>query len=231
MPRYPIDRSTNFIVEEESWTVVEYDHTSVPGIIYLSLTEGKINSIYDDVNNNLADTDKIAKYDLSIPNNEQIFNIGDPIIPVFTLTKNGVPYDAEIEYITTDKKIAKFVDGTLTAVGAGTVDIIIQLKDYPDIQKTLSVTISDTDQSFSAYIEGSDKIRLDRQNSYKLIGTSELNSVVEFTISNTLATIIKTTNDGCTLQANNKNELGNFVLTALYNGQEYTKTISVIPLW
>ena len=231
MPRYPIDRSTNFIVEEESWTVVEYDHTSVPGIIYLSLTEGKINSIYDDVNNNLADTDKIAKYDLSIPNNEQIFNIGDPIIPVFTLTKNGVPYDAEIEYITTDKKIAKFVDGTLTAVGAGTVDIIIQLKDYPDIQKTLSVTISNADQDFSAYIEGSDKIRLDRQNSYKLIGTSELNGAVEFTISNTLATIVKTTNDSCTLQANNKNELGVFVLTALYNGQEYTKTISVIPLW
>lgn len=42
---------------------------------------------------------------------------------------------------------------------------------------------------------------------------------------------MKTTNDSCTLQANNKNELGNFVLTALYNGQEYTKTISVIPLW
>ena len=41
MPRYPIDRATNFIVEDESWTVVEYDHTSVPGIIYLSLTENK----------------------------------------------------------------------------------------------------------------------------------------------------------------------------------------------
>jgi len=34
----------------------------VPGVIYLSLTEGKINSIYDDVANNLADTDKIANY-------------------------------------------------------------------------------------------------------------------------------------------------------------------------
>ena len=48
MPRYPIDRATNFIVEEESWTVVEYDHTSVPGVIYLSLTEGKVNPFYDD---------------------------------------------------------------------------------------------------------------------------------------------------------------------------------------
>jgi hypothetical protein len=47
--------------------VVEYDHTSVPGIIYLSLTENKINSIYDDVENNVADTDKLAKYDLILP--------------------------------------------------------------------------------------------------------------------------------------------------------------------
>ena len=37
MPRWSIARSTNFIVEDESWSVVEYDHTSVPGIIYLSL--------------------------------------------------------------------------------------------------------------------------------------------------------------------------------------------------
>ena len=79
MPRYPIDRATNFIVEEESWTVVEYDHTSVPGVIYLSLTEGKVNLIYDDLENNIADTDKLANYDLLVPSEIQIFNIGDII--------------------------------------------------------------------------------------------------------------------------------------------------------
>ena len=52
MPRYPIERSTNFIVENESWNTVEYDHTSVPGLIYVSLTENKINSIYDDSEEN-----------------------------------------------------------------------------------------------------------------------------------------------------------------------------------
>jgi len=70
MPRYSIDRATNFIVEEESWTVVEYDHTSVPGVIYLSLTENKINSIYDDVENNIADLDKKARYDIVLPEGE-----------------------------------------------------------------------------------------------------------------------------------------------------------------
>jgi len=70
MPRYPIQRATNFIVEEESWNVIEYDHTSVPGLIYISLTENKINSIYDDVNNNIADLDKLAKYEILLPNGE-----------------------------------------------------------------------------------------------------------------------------------------------------------------
>jgi len=67
MPRRPIDRATNFIIEEESWQLIEYDHTSVPGTMYLSLTENKINIIYDDVENNIADLDKRAKYELLLP--------------------------------------------------------------------------------------------------------------------------------------------------------------------
>ena len=39
----------------------------MPGIIYLSLTEGKINKIYDDIESNIADLDKLANYELSIP--------------------------------------------------------------------------------------------------------------------------------------------------------------------
>ena len=58
MPRREVDRATSFIVEDESWIVIEYDHTSVPGTVYLSLTEDKINRIYDDTENNIADTNK-----------------------------------------------------------------------------------------------------------------------------------------------------------------------------
>ncbi len=71
MPRYPINRSTNFIIEDESWSVIEYDHTSVPGTIYLSLTENKINMIYDDLVNKVADTDKLANYKLLVPSEPQ----------------------------------------------------------------------------------------------------------------------------------------------------------------
>jgi len=43
MPRVNIERGTNFIIEDEGWSLIELDWTSVPGIIYLSLTESKVN--------------------------------------------------------------------------------------------------------------------------------------------------------------------------------------------
>ena len=231
MPRYPINRATNFIVEDESWTVVEYDHTSVPGVIYLSLTEGKINSIYDDLKNNIADTDKLANYKIIVPAEKQNFAIGQTIIPSFTLTKNGIPIDAEIELLPTDKKVARIIDGALTAVGNGETKIMVRLKDYPSIFDYIDVVIDTEPEVFSAYIEGKDSIRLDRESMYKLIGTNDLDDEVEFSIDTTLATIKKIDSSSCLIHTNNKNLLGSFTLTATYKGTSYTKEISVIPLW
>ena len=230
MPRQPIDRATNFIVEDESWSVVEYDHTSVPGVIYLSLTEGKINIIYDDTTNNIADLDRLAQYNLELPELTQSFNVGDIINPVFTLTKNGKPFDAEVEFISKDKSIARLVDNQLTAISAGEVEIIVRLKEYPSIEKTLIVSVG-AQQEFSAYIEGQSKIRLDREATYTLKGTEEIVGVVEYSISDpTLATFTVKDNI-CTVKANDKNILGEVVLTATYNGVDYTKSIQIIPLW
>ena len=232
MPRYPIDRATNFIVEEESWSVIEYDHTSVPGIIYLSLTENKINLIYDDVDNNIADLDKMADYQLSVPSAPQTFKIDEPIKPIFTLMKNGKICDEEVGYKTADKKVVRFVDDVLTAVGAGTTDIIIYLKKYPNISKTLTIEVSNEEKQFMAYIDGNNSIKLDRQESYTLIGTEEINDKVSFHLENTdLAALKIDASNKCTVIANARNKLGKVILVASYNGIDYTKEISIIPLW
>ena len=232
MPRYPIDRATNFIVEDESWTVVEYDYSSVPGIIYLSLTEAKVNAIYDDIENDIADLDKLAIYNLSIPEQVQIFEINEPINLVFTLMKNGQPSSEEVEFISTNKKIAKIIDGQLTAVGSGTVDIIIQLKQYPAIQKNVQITIGEEEKVFSAYIEGNDNLKLDRIGIYLLKGTEDISGEIEFSINdNSLAKIIKINNNSCEVRANAKNKLGKVILSASYQEKIYTKEISIIPLW
>ena len=231
MPRYPIERSTNFIVENESWNTVEYDHTSVPGVIYISLTENKINSIYDDVENNIADLDKLAKYDILLPEGTQNFSIGQEINPTFTLTKNGIPYDAEIELLPTSKKSVKNINGKLIAQTEGLTEIIIQLKNYPEIQKTMEINITSVPTEFSAYIDGADTIRLDRKSVYYLQGTNEINGEVIFDIDSSLASIIETNNNKCVVHANNKNQLGEVILLATYDGKTYEKTIRIIPLW
>ncbi len=232
MPRFPIDRSTNFIVEQESWTVVEYDHTSVPGVIYLSLTEGKINSIYDDIENNIADLDKLADYQLEMPEITQIFHLGDHITPVFTLTKNGTPCDEPVELVTSNKQVVREINGELIAVGRGEVTIFARLVNYPSIQTSIDIVVGDEEQQFSAYLEGQDSIRLDRMATYNLIGTSEITSTVDFALNNTsYAKIISINNNSCIVEANDKNLLGEIVLTATYNNIDYTKTIKIIPVW
>ena len=233
MPRYPISRSTNFIVEDESWNVIEYDHTSVPGTIYLSLTEGKINMIYDDLINNIADTDKMANYQLSIPEQTQTFVVGQEIIPSFTLTKNGVPYNASINLLPQDNQIVKLVDGKLKAVAEGITTLVVQLQEYPQIQQTLTIEVSNTKDIFSAYIEGPAFLRLNRNGTYILKGTSDIkNKTINFTINNSeLAEIEESNNDSCVIHANDKNILGEFTLTATCDGHDYTKIITIKPLW
>ena len=232
MPYYPIDRATNFIVEDESWTVVEYDRSSVPGVIYLSLTESKVNMVYDDLENDIADLDKLAIYDLSVPEVTQIFTVGEPIELTFTLMKNGVPSDEEVKFISMNKKIARMVDNKLVAISKGKVDIIIQLKQYPAIQKIITIEVGKEKNEFSAYIEGNDNLRLDRIGIYTLKGTDEIVGDIEFSIDdNTLAKIVKIENNSCSVRANAKNKLGVITISASYNNKIYSKQISIIPLW
>lgn len=231
MPKYPIERATNFIVEEESWSLIEYDHTSVPGIMYLSLTENKINSIYDDVENNIADLDKLARYELLVADETQSFNINEPIVPIFTLTKNGIPYNAEINLLPTNKQYARIINNQLTAIKEGTTDIIIQLKDFPEIKKTLTININNGQTPFVAYLDGADIIKLDRQSMYSLKGNQNIDGEVIFTLDTSLAKIVSHNNNECLIQANNKNKLGEFTLFANYNDQQYSKVIRIMPLW
>ena len=236
MPRRAISRATNFIVEEESWQLIEYDHTSVPGTIYLSLTENKINTIYDDVENNIADLDKRAKYEIALPPTTQVFNIGEPIQPIFTIMKNGVPVQMEAEFISLNKQVARLVDNVLTAVGEGEAELKVILKDCTDIEPNelfITIQVGAAETEFSCYIDGNDKIRLGREQIYTVQSTTgEILDNVLFSINDiSFATIIESDKNICKIKANGKNKLGQFTLIASVNGNTYEKTIEVVPLW
>ena len=231
MPRVTIDRGTNFIIEDENWQLVEYDHTSVAGVIYLSVTENKVNMIYDDLNEDIADTDKLAQYRLDLPPVDQTFTVGDIINPVYTLMKSGVPYEGDIIWDSSDKRIAKVIDGQLTAISEGTVTITATLVDFPQIQQSMEITINGAAQEFSAYIKGNDSIRLDRYCDYELVGTAPINNIWYHLIDTELATISAIEGNKCIIHANKKNKLGTITLVASYNGVDYTKEITIAPLW
>lgn len=236
MPRRKIERATNFIIEEESWQLIEYDHTSVPGTMYLSLTENKINIIYDDVENSVADLDKRAKYELLLPPTTQNFKVGEEVIPIFTVTKNGTPFAADVEYISLSQQIVKSVGGSLVAQAEGEANIQIKVKNCTDIEPDdliIHITVSAGETEFSCYIEGQDKIRLGREQTYTARNSREEEiQEVSFAINDTkYASIIEANGNTCRVKANEKNNLGEFILTATVAGVDYTKTIRVIPLW
>ena len=232
IPRYAVDRATNFIIEDESWTVVEYDHTSVPGVIYLSLTENKVNLIYDDLQNDIADTDKLANYTISAPAETETFSVGSIIEPVFTLMKNGKPCQEEVQFISSNNNIVKIIDNQLHAMNVGECNIVVRLKQYPSINCILHIQINDN-EVFSAYIEGASTIKLDRESTYILKTTKQLTDSdnIIFTVNSDLVRIIKINNNECIIRANDKNKLGNFTLSAQLRGEVYTKDITIIPLW
>ena len=229
-----VDRGTNFIVEDENWKMIEADFTSVSGIIYMSLTENKVNMEYDDLEVDIADTDKLL-----FPTLEPVYNIGEEIVPNFTeQTLN----EWEIVLTPNDTTCVEFNEsGHLVAIAAGNVVIQMRLKNYNAddprraIVKEFSITINESTDDAQLYIYGPDKVRLDRYANYVLAAEgaedNPISNVTMFIQSGEEYGTLAQDNDTYILHANNKNVLGKLVLVAIYNNKEYTKTVEVIPLW
>lgn len=231
MPRHEVARDTSFIVEDEAWSVVEYDHSSVKGVMYLSLSEEKVNIIYDDLTNDIADTDRLAKYEVVVGDETQSFVVGDIIEPTFSIMKNGTPIEINYQLIPEDKKIVKYVNEKLTAMREGETALTVQLVDYPEICGRIQIAVG-APIVFSAYIEGNDTIRLGRSTTYKLIGTADFNiEDVVYYLDETALASISVKNGVCVVKANEKNKLGKITLRADFGGTTYTKEIEIIPLW
>lgn len=245
MPRREISRATNFIVEDESWSLIEYDHSSVPGTIYLSLTENKINRIYDDVVEDIADTDRRADYKIAMPEEIQHFTLNSEIQPIFTIMKNGLPYyPSEIIYNSKNKNIAKVIGNKLMAVGTGNVDISISFPEYTDIEPQsliIPIIVDNVTTSFSYYIEGPDILHLAESAIYILkdINGNKLTAASVSIDKVELATWkYDFENNYYIITANDKNKLDvkeglNFTTTVLVDNIEnvVVKNIKIVPLW
>lgn len=217
-------RGINFIIEDEGWVVVECDWTSVEGVIYMSLTESKVNYQYDDRELDIADTDRYK-----FPTLEPLYTVGDYIIPRF---EEGTLNEWEIELIPDDDTLVRQdEDGHWQAIAAGKVKFSMRLKNRPAVTEDYEILINVPDIEFSAYIDGSDEIRLDRYQTYELKGTSTIVGEVNYYLDTTTLATIELKDNKCIIHANAKNKLGEIILNAEYNNIIYTKTIKIVPLW
>lgn len=217
-------RGINFIIENEAWQVIECDWTSVEGVIYMSLTESKVNYQYDDRDIDVADTDRYK-----FPTLQPLYVVGDYIIPEF---EEGTLNEWEIELIPSDDTLVEKDDIHWRAIAAGKLVFTMRLKDRKAVTKEYEVQINEPSVEFAAFIDGPDSIRLDRYCTYKLEGSSALVSDAEFSLEETqLATISEIKPHECIIHANAKNKLGEIILNAKYNDINYTKTIKIVPLW
>ena len=244
-------RGITFIIENEGWTIIECDWTSVEGIAYMSLTESKVNYQYDDRVIDVAETDR-----LKFPILQAVYNVDDEIIPEFTeATFNE--WEIALEIPEDSTVLSKLANGHLQAIGVGkeTVKMYLKNLDKDDIrkavEKTFEITVNAKESTSSLFIFGDDAIRLDRYATYMLmdedtqdIVTSGITfSVVQPTDDNKWLVksnddvVVKNINNIDTniqvnvLHANWYNRLGEITLNAEYQGNTYTKTVKVIPLW
>ena len=102
-------RGINFIIDDEAWTIIECDWTSVDGIVYMSLTESKVNYNYDDREVEVADLDRYK-----FPVLPTLYKVGDTIVPEFEAgTLN------QWEIILSKTKDCDFIDDNFVDTGEG----------------------------------------------------------------------------------------------------------------
>ena len=242
-------RGINFIIENEGWTVIECDWTSVEGIVYMSLTESKVNYQYDDrFIEDVADLDRYK-----FPELPALYKVGDSIVPQFEADTLN-----QWEVVLSKPEDCDFINENWVATGAGQCIITMSLKNRPAVTKTVEITINANETDPVYYIEGPDKLRLDRQAKYyltdgvlvedvpRVTNSYEINENKKIVISmeiekqydenNKLIEYAKLSSelehpDIFILHANNKNKLGQLVLITTYSEYEWNSELEEEDKW
>lgn len=169
-------RGITFIIENEGWTVIECDWTSVEGIAYMSLTESKVNYLYDDRVVDVAELDRFK-----FPELQSSYMVGETISPTFSEDTYQV-WDIVMTVIDGAEHIT-WEDDELKADSAGQIKVKMQLKNITEkepnkaVEKVFEITIYNTSDNFKGYIFGEDKIRLGRKSYYCVASETETETV------------------------------------------------------
>lgn len=231
-----------FLISERAWIVVEYDITSVPGIMYVSLTEDKIDRMNDDVILGVAEYDNLNNHKISISEDSIQIVVGESYF-----IHPEVYYMDQWADVAVGCKILDETIGVALVAGSkieifglalGNTSIRLFLKDEPEVFLSIPIEVVAVSNTTPEYrIFGPEFIRLGMSAQYILQEISSINNELPITTySFDKSEYVKgSINNGVlTLTANEKGNMGNVVVTVTTIDNpalSVSKTISIKTLW
>ena len=171
-----------FLFDDTAWFVVESDYLSVKNIVYLSLTEDKINIFTDDQSHELADIADLHKTQLEVPSATVELKVGEEYLLSNKVYTNGLLNSNELVQ-------AEILDGNdfitleglkITAREIGTSTVRVSLVDNEDVQKNVVFAVRENAQANIEYLfRGDASIKWGRSKNYSI---SKIVNGVETTI-------------------------------------------------
>lgn len=238
-----IDVNKRFIMSGRAWIVVDYDITSVPGVMYVSLTENKIDRIDDDSILGIAEYDSLNSYTIStIEDNIEVVLGTDYLIYPRVCHNGELVENIGLQYEIVDEltAVATIINGgvKITGIMAGTTSINISLAAEPTVALQIPINVVATTTKAKEYgVLGNDTLKLGLSTQYALY---EINSteatipVTSFTVDKPTYVSGAITNGILVLTANEVGLTGDVMVTLTNSGPpevSAVKTITIRSLW
>ena len=232
-----IKMDQKFIIDGRAWFVDEYDATSSKGVTYYSLTEDKIDRMDDNIENGLANANKLDCYKIAIQD-EISCGLTDNYIISPLVYNDGVIDTQPLGYIIEDKDVASLMllnnNATIVPISKGQTTLKIYLINQPKVFKSIVINITDMTEQ-SAVLVGDDSIKTTDfaiYSVYRISDSKIIDPIISFSISDSnLASGILLDDGTLKIIANEDNKLG--VVTVIINtsSNTYTKKITIRSLW
>ena len=232
-----IKMDQKFIIDGRAWFVDEYDATSSKGVTYYSLTEDKIDRMDDNIENGLANANKLDCYKIVIQD-EINCGLNDSYIINPVVYNDGVIDTQPLGYIIEDRSVASLMslnnNATIIPVSKGQTTLKIYLINQPKVFKSIVINITDMTEQ-SAVLIGDDSIKTTDfaiYSVYRISDSKIIDPIISFSISDSnLASGILLDDGTLKIIANEDNKLG--VVTVIINtsSNTYTKKIAIRSLW
>lgn len=231
-----------FLIDSRAWIIVEYDTISVPGIMYISLTEDKVDRQQDNLALAVANYDELNSYTIELTTSdiEVVMGTNYNIFPIVKY-KGQVLSTAQVGYEIVDETVASATNiiggAQISGITIGATSLRISLEGANVYLDVPLVVVASGTKTPECVISGPDIIKLGMTGEYVLYevtNTEEQLAINSFTADKTGYVTGTIANGILTLTANVEGLVGSVIISLIHDGPpELTalKTITIKSLW